>query len=81
METLTTPEEKFKLIEELISRDNNELNISWLCEIAEVSRSGFYAYLGRGDERDIREKQDRDDFELILEAYSFRGKHKGARSI
>lgn len=44
METLTTPEEKFKLIQELTARDNNELNITWLCEIAEVSRSGYYRY-------------------------------------
>lgn len=40
-----TAKEKYKLIEEIISRDNNLLNISWLCEIAEVSRSDYYAWL------------------------------------
>ncbi len=39
---METAEEKYKIIEEMISRDNDLLNISKLCEIAEVSRSGFY---------------------------------------
>ena len=32
------PEVKYKLIQEMTSRDNNLLNITWLCEIAGVSR-------------------------------------------
>jgi putative transposase len=40
--TEATSEEKFKLIQEMTQRDNNELNISWLCEMACVSRSGYY---------------------------------------
>lgn len=81
METLASPEEKFKIIQELISRDNNELNISWLCEIAEVSRSGYYRYINHGMNRVDREQQDQQDFELVLAAYGHRGKDKGARSI
>lgn len=40
---METAEEKYKIISEMISRDNNLLNISWLCEIAGVSRSGTTA--------------------------------------
>lgn len=39
------PEVKYKLIQEMTSRDNNLLNITWLCEIAGVSRSGYYRWL------------------------------------
>lgn len=62
-------------------RDNNELNISWLCETAGVSRSGYYRWLNTKDKRQERDEHDREDFELILEAYRFRGYDKGRRGI
>ncbi|WP_327796152.1 IS3 family transposase, partial [Tetragenococcus koreensis] len=65
----------------LIARDHNLLNITWLCEIAQVSRSGFYAWQHRAEKRAQREAQDQADFELILEAYNYRGFQKGSRSI
>ena len=37
---METAKEKYKIIEEMISRDNNLLNISKLCKVADVSRSG-----------------------------------------
>ena len=49
------------------------LNIKWLCEIAQVSRSGYYAWLKHEEKRNEREKQDRVGFERILEAYQHRG--------
>jgi len=36
---------KYAIIREMTLRDNNLLNISWLCEAAGVSRSGYYHYL------------------------------------
>ena len=36
------PEVKFALIREATLRDNNLLKISKMCEIAGVSRSGYY---------------------------------------
>ncbi len=62
-------------------RDNNLLNISWLCEAANVSRSGYYYWLSAEKNRLAREAQDKKDFEILLEAYRFRGYNKGARSI
>lgn len=65
----------------MIRRDNNELNISWLCENAGVSRSGYYNWIANKEIRNVKEERDRGDFELILEAYQFRGYDKGRRGI
>lgn len=74
-------EVKFSLIYEAIKRDDNLLNISYMCRIAGVSRSGFYAWMAAAPARATRESDDQADFELILEAYRFRGYAKGARGI
>jgi putative transposase len=65
----------------MTKRDNNLLNISWLCEIAAVSRSGYYRWLNDSNTRTAKEEQDKNDFELILVAYKFRGYDKGSRGI
>jgi len=75
------PGDRFSIIHELVSRDDNVLKISVLCEIACVSRSGYYNWISYGSVRNLREAQDRADFELILEAYRFRGYAKGGRGI
>jgi len=62
-------------------RDDNLLNISMLCEVAGVSRSGYYRWLAAEPKREERESKDRADFELILVAYRFRGYAKGGRGI
>lgn len=80
-QTEATPEEKFKLIQEMTQRDNNELNISWLCKMASVSRSGYYNWLHSFGQRCNKEELDRADFTLILEAYKYRGYDKGRRGI
>ena len=72
---------KFAIIQEMTSRDNNLLNITTLCAIAGVSRSGYYNWLKSAPMREAREERDRRDFQLILEAYKYRGYSKGARSI
>lgn len=62
-------------------RDSNLLNISSICKTAEVSRSGYYRWLNAVDTRNVQEESDKQDFELILEAYNFRGYDKGSRGI
>ena len=74
-------ENKFEIIHETISKANNTLSVKMLCEIAGVSRSGYYNWVNAADKRDEKERQDRADFELILIAYSFRGYDKGAQGI
>jgi transposase InsO family protein len=72
---------KYSIIREMTLRDNNLLNIVWLCEAAGVSRSGYYRFLATAEDRYQREEQDRADFQKIVDAYRFRGYDKGARGI
>ena len=74
-------EVKFALIREATLRDNNLLKISVLCEIAGVSRSGYYNWISKEPVRKARDDSDQKDFDLVLEAYRFRGYNKGARGI
>ena len=52
-----------------------------LCEIAGVSRSGYYRWINAAKHREEQEVKDRADFEIILKAYNYRGYSKGARGI
>lgn len=72
---------KYQIIQEMMQRSTNMLSVSWLCEAANVSRSGYYHYLATEELRIQREEQDRQDFLVIVEAYQFRSYNKGARSI
>lgn len=76
-----SPEIRYQIINETIKEDNNLLNISYLCNIAGVSRSGFYSWRNGSKIRMDKEEQDKKDFELILSAYQHRGYAKGARGI
>ena len=81
MEIEAAPGVKYSIIQAMTLRDNNMLNISWLCEIAGVSRSGYYGWLASAEGRQRRENRDRLDFDLVLTAYGFRGYDKGGRGI
>ena len=72
---------KFQMIQDVIAHDNNLLSITELCQIAGVSHSGYYDWVHGASNRQAREDADRKDFDLILEAYRFRGYAKGGRSI
>lgn len=76
-----SPQVRYKIIAETISRDDNLLNIAYLCEIAGVSRSGFYYWRSNQAKRNAEEEQDQRDFDLILAAFKHRGYDKGARGI
>ena len=72
---------KFSVIRDTLAEDHNVLTVTELCGIAGVSRSGYYGWLRSEETRRKREEQDRADFQLILDAYRFRGYDKGARGI
>lgn len=74
-------EVKFRLIQKATALDNNLLSISLMCQIAGVSRSGYYNWIGNEGARQQQEDADQKDFDKILEAYRFRGYPKGARGI
>ena len=57
--------------------------VSYLCEVMNVSRSGFYNYF---DEKSVPKRAIKGGSEevvinIILKAYHFRGRKKGARQI
>lgn len=73
------------LIERTLREPENKLSASAMCQVAGVSRSGFYDYLKRANDPDShanrKEEKDRKDFDLILDAYQFKGINKGSRGI
>jgi Transposase and inactivated derivatives len=72
---------KYEIISAVVHKSNNCLSTARLCELAGVSRSGYYAWEAAAPTREKREEADRKDFEEILEAYKYRGYAKGARGI
>lgn len=72
---------KFGVILDTLAEEGNVLTVTELCDIAGVSRSGYYAWLRAGQHREEREAQDQADFQRILAAYRFRGYDKGVRGI
>ena len=76
-----TTSAKFKVIQDSISNEGNVMSISKLCKIAGVSRSGYYNWVNSAERRKNREEQDKRDFDLILEAYGYRGYDKGVNGI
>lgn len=72
---------KFEIIQETINQADNVMSVAMLCEIAGVSRSGYYRWVGAEKTRQEQENKDRADFELIVAAYGRRGYNKGARGI
>ena len=71
----------FNLIYETLQNEDNTLSVTYLCKASGVSKSGYYNWLKSKPKRDSRELKDKEDFKLILEAYSYKGYKKGARSI
>ena len=72
---------KYEVIHNTLEDSPGVFSISILCELAGVSRSGYYAWLKAAPTREARELQDKADLELILAIYKRRGYAKGARSI
>lgn len=72
---------RFEAVREALADKKNILTVKELCELAGVSRSGYYRWIHAEKARVLRETKDREDFEKILEAYQFRGYAKGVRGI
>lgn len=67
----------------VITKYNLENKVSFLCEIAGVSRSGYYNYFSGKSEaqRALRDERDEKLRDNILKAYKFKRRKKGAKSI
>lgn len=72
---------KFEVIHNTLQECPGVFNVSILCELAGVSRSGYYAWKKAAPAREEREARDKADFALILTIFQKRGYAKGARSI
>ena len=70
----------FEIIQQ-VQLASGSLSVKELCQIAGVSRSGYYAWLKAAPIREQQEERDRQDFDLILTAYKMHGYTKGAKGI
>lgn len=76
--------EKYELIDRTLESNKNVLNVSYLCQSAGISRSGYYSWKKKNDPLSVynkKEEQDRKDFDIILGAYNFKGYDKVRRGI
>ncbi|HDR5039375.1 TPA: IS3 family transposase, partial [Bacillus anthracis] len=73
--------EAFRIIESIANNANLNHVIKTLCNIANISRSGYYNYLKSKDYRLKREKEDILIKNTILKAFNHRGYKRGSRSI
>lgn len=70
----------FELIQDTLQQGFKRMT-RYLCELLNVSRSGFYSYLKAEETRKERANRDAKAGELIKKAFHRRGFKKGARSI
>lgn len=82
-EVKLSAEQKFLLIHSVIEKYQLKNMVSYLCDAAGVSRSGYYNYyyLQSKEQREKRDTQDEVVKEVILKAYNFKGRKKGAKQI
>ena len=72
---------RFEVIQETLKISQNKLSIKEMCELAGVSRSGFYRWVAAEPVRIEKERKDKEAFQDILIAFRFRGYDKGIRGI
>lgn len=75
------PIKVFGLIKNIISKFNLIGMVKYLCQIADVSTSGYYKFLKSTELRKYRESNDLKTKQIILKAFNHRGYKKGSRSI
>ena len=75
------PIKVFGLIKNIISKFNLIGMVKYLCQIADVSTSGYYKFLKSTELRKYREANDLKTKQIILKAFNHLGYKKGSRSI
>lgn len=64
-----------------MNNKRNRLSVSELCNIANVSRSGYYGWIKNKPNRDLKGLNDALDFAYIKKAYDYKTYKKGAKQI
>lgn len=68
----------YEIIKELVQKYDEKAQVKHLCEIAKVSRSGYYNYFSEKsiENRNKKENQDEKDRDIILDAFNRHGYKK-----
>lgn len=82
-EVQVSTSQKFAWIQQITNRSPFKRKVLWLCHLAQVSRSGYYTYLGKKAvfNRQKQQEQDEQAYQVLLSAYRYKGRKKGARQI
>ncbi|MED4717203.1 IS3 family transposase [Bacillus badius] len=80
-ETILTAAEKFSLIEKTIRIHQLNKAVSYLCELAGVSRSGYYDWLKAAPLRAQRDEQDELNIVIIQEIFKSKKEKVGALQV
>ena len=75
------PSEKFRLIQSILASRAGVFTVSNLCEMAGVSRSGYYRWLSSEAKRNEQEKRDYEQHLLIQDIFLKKNRHAGWRTI
>lgn len=75
------PSEKYELIRELVTVSGSPFSVSYLCEVAGVSRSGYYRWLNCAPNRLQREATDYEQHLLIKAIFLKKHRKAGWRVI
>lgn len=75
------PSEKYALIHDMVTTASDEFHVSYLCDVAGVSRSGYYQWLSCAASRLQREKTDYEQHLVIREIFLKKRRKAGWRVI
>ena len=77
------PSQRYILIRSVIEKYKLNHMVKYLCQIAGVSRSGYYQYFSAKTQEQRKRKNEKDEIvkEIVLKAFNFKGRKKGARQI
>lgn len=71
----------YQLIESTILDNDMRYKVKYLCELAQVSRSGYYSYLKSKHGKSAKESKDEQILAYVKRAMKFKGYEKGSRQI
>ena len=75
------PSEKYALIHDLVTAAGEEFSVRYLCEVAGVSRSGYYRWLSCAQSRLRREQEDYEQHLTIKDIFEKKKRKAGWRVI